>query len=221
VTKLVFDLDGTLVDSVYQHVSAWHAAFRRCGWEFPVYKLHRKIGMSGRVLISALSRALSRECPDAERDELERIHEAEYQTLLESVRPLPGARALLVALHELGVDFAIVTSSGKKMAGELISKLDLPFDIPLVTKDDTDKHKPDPSGFLIGASKIGAQPTDAMVVGDSVWDMLGAVRAKFLGVGLLSGGYGEEELTGAGAFRVYADPAEIHARLNELGIDAE
>lgn len=221
MTKLVFDLDGTLVDSVYQHVSAWHTAFRRCGWEFPVYKLHRKIGMSGRVLISALSRELGRACPNAERAELERIHEAEYETLLESVRPLPGTRELLASLHDRGVDFAIVTSSGKKMADALIGKLDLPFDVPLVTKDDTDKHKPDPSGFLIGARKIGAQATDAMVVGDSVWDMLAAVRAKFLGVGLLSGGYGEEELTGAGAFRVYADPAEIHARLNELGIDAE
>lgn len=221
MTKLVFDLDGTLIDSVYQHVSAWDAAFRKCGWEIPAYRLHRKIGMSGRVMIAALSRETGRACSAEERAELERVHESEYEQRLESVRPLPGARELLVALHELKVDFAIVTSSGKKMADELVGMLSLPFDVPLVTKDDTEKHKPDPSGFLIGASKIGAKATDAMVVGDSVWDMLGAVRAKFLGVGLLCGGYGQEELTGAGAFRVYADPAEIHARLNELGIDAE
>lgn len=217
--KLVFDLDGTLTDSVYQHVAAWHAAFQHHEWDFPVYRLHRKIGMSGGVLIEALSRDFARRVTPAQRAEMEHMHEAEFTKRLASVRALPGARALLEELHRLNVEFVIVTSSGKEQADALLAKLQLPFDVAMVTKEDTEKHKPDPSGFITGARKIGAEPTDAIVVGDSVWDMLAAVRAHYLGVGFLSGGYGEDELAAAGAFRIYAGPQEMQMRLNELGIE--
>lgn len=219
--KLLFDLDGTLTDSVYQHVAAWHATFQQHEWNFPVYQLHRKIGMSGGVLVDALSRESNREFTQAQRDDMERVHEAEFTKRLSSVRALPGARELLEELRRSSVEFVIVTSSRKAQADALLAKIQLPFDVPLVTKEDTGKHKPDPAGFITGARKIGAEPTETIVVGDSVWDMLAAVRAHYLGVGFLCGGYGEDELAAAGAFRIYAGPGEMLRRLNELGIERE
>jgi len=219
VPAFVFDLDGTLVDSVYQHVYAWHTAFQRLGYDFPAFLVHRKIGLSGPVLIKAIARELDRPIDDERSAELEAIHASEYAARFSSLRPLPGARELLLTLHSDGVKFSIVTSSGKGDAEKLMALLDLDFDPPMLTKDDMPKQKPDPSGFMEGAKMIGARDVDTIVVGDSVWDVLAAQRARFLGVGLLTGGYGEEELAAAGAFRVYRDPAEMCAKLNELGLE--
>jgi len=219
VPSFVFDLDGTLVDSVYQHVTAWHTAFQRCGYDFPVYLLHRKMGLSGPVMIKVVSRELRQQISPERSLELEAIHSEEYNSKFSTLRPLPGARDLLRSLHSSDIDFSIVTSSGKKDAEKVVSLLQLDFEPVMLTRDDLKKQKPDPSGFLQGAKKIGARDTETVVVGDSVWDVLAAVRARFLGIGLLTGGYGEEELTAAGAFRIYRDPAEMLERLNELGIE--
>ena len=151
--------------------------------------------------------------------ELEAIHAAEYNSKFSTLRPLTGAHELLQSLHSADINFSIVTSSAKDEAKKLISLLDLDFEPVVLTREDLKKQKPDPSGFIEGAKKIGARDVETVVVGDSVWDVLAAVRARFLGIGLLTGGYGEEELAAAGAFRVYGDPAEMLGRLNELGIE--
>ena len=100
----------------------------------------------------------------------------------------------------------------------MLAKLGVPEDSPLVTRDDVSWAKPDPDLFLAGAMLLGVDAADTVVVGDSVWDLLAARRARALGVGLLSGGYGREELERAQAFRVYADPAELLISLDELGV---
>lgn len=215
----VFDLDGTLIDSVYQHVSAWNVAFQRLGYDVPVYRLHRKIGLSGGVMIKAVMRELQRTVSAEQSAELEAIHASEYKAKLDTLRPTPGARDLLRSLHQSEIPFSIVTSSAKADAQKLLSLLQLDFEPPMLTKEDLKKQKPDPSGFIEGAKKTGARDVDIVVVGDSVWDVLAAVRARFLGVGLLTGGYGEEELAAAGAFRIYGDPGEMLGRLNELGLE--
>lgn len=215
----VFDLDGTLVDSVYEHVSAWNVAFKRLAFDVPLYRLHRKIGLSGGVMIKAVMRELQQSISPEQSAELEAIHASEYKAKFDMLRPTPGARDLLRALHEAQIRFSIVTSSAKDDARKLLSLLQLDFEPSMLTKEDLKKQKPDPSGFIEGAKKTGARDEEIIVVGDSVWDVLAAVRARFLGVGLLTGGYGEEELAAAGAFRVYSDPAEMLGRLNELGLE--
>ncbi|MBV9270409.1 MAG: HAD family hydrolase [Candidatus Eremiobacteraeota bacterium] len=217
--SFVFDLDGTLVDSVYQHVDAWRAAFQQLGYDCPAYRLHRKIGLTGTVLIKAVAQELHTQIPEEKAAELEAIHAAEYNPKVSSLRPLPGARDLLEWLHSRDIPFSIVTSSAKKEAQKLLSPLELDFKPPMLTREDLKKQKPDPSGFIEGAKKIGARDVETVVVGDSVWDVLAAVRARFLGVGVLTGGYGEEELAAAGAFRVYRDAGEMLERLNELGLE--
>jgi HAD superfamily hydrolase (TIGR01509 family) len=216
-TGVLFDLDGTLVDSVYQHVLAWRMAFAVEGLDVEVWKIHRRIGMSGGLFARALLGENVPVTPElAER--LQLGHREAYQALCDTVRALPGSNALLAKLTHLGVPWAIATSSGAVTASRTLSRLEVPEGVPVITRDRVKWAKPDPDLFLAAAEELGLPIEDCVVVGDSVWDLLAARRARALGVGLLSGGYGAEELERAGAFRVYEDPGDMLRHLHEIGI---
>ena len=214
----LFDLDGTLIDSVYQNVIAWRNALAKLDIDLSVWRIHRRIGMSGGLFVSALLRETGRTLSDQDIELLQQDHAAQYLAQVDSVKALPGARELLKALSALGVPWAIATSGRRIMAERALAMLDLSADAPLVTRDMVSHAKPDPDLFLAAAALIGVDVRHAWIVGDSVWDLLAARRAGGLGVGLMSGGYGREELERAGAYRVYADPAELLARTDELGV---
>jgi HAD superfamily hydrolase (TIGR01549 family) len=214
----VFDLDGTLVDSVYQHVLAWQDALDEVGMELSVWRIHRKVGMSGGLFANALLRETGREVTTQEAERLSRLHTEAYARRIDEVRLLPGAADLLSRLTELQVPWAIATSGGRAMASRTMALLDVPHRVPTVTRDEVSRAKPDPDLFLAAAARLDARPEDVVVVGDSVWDLLAARRARSLGVGLLSGGYGLEELERAGAYRVYEDPADLLRHLDEVGV---
>jgi HAD superfamily hydrolase (TIGR01509 family) len=218
VPAFLFDLDGTLIDSVYQHVIAWRAALSRLDIDLSVWRIHRRIGMSGGLFVSALLRETGRTLSEADIAMLQRTHGEEYLAQADSVAPLPGAAELLAALTESGVPWAIATSGYRATAGHALGMLGLPEDAPMITRDMVRHAKPDPDLFLAAAALLDVDPRHAMVVGDSVWDLLAARRAGSLGIGLMSGGYGREELERAGAYRVYADPAEMLARADEVGV---
>jgi len=218
VPAFLFDLDGTLIDSVYQNVIAWRNALAKLEIDLSVWRIHRRIGMSGGLFVSALMRETNRSLSDEDIELLQQDHLAEYLAQLDSVSALPGARELLAALTEHGVPWAIATSGRAAMARRALPMLGLPDDAPMVTREMVTHAKPDPDLFLAAAAMLGVEPRHAMVVGDSVWDLLAARRAGALGIGLLSGGYGREELERAGAYRVYADPAELLARADEVGV---
>ena len=218
VPAFLFDLDGTLIDSVYQHVIAWRTALTAIGIDLSVWRIHRRIGMSGGLFVHALLRETGRSLSRDEITELQAAHAAEYRRQYGSVTALPGARELLAALTEAGVKWAIATSGLAETARPALELLGLPEQTPMVTRDLVRHAKPDPDLFLAAAAVLGVEPNHAMVVGDSVWDLLAARRAGALGVGLQSGGYGREELERAGAYRVYADPAEMLARIDEIGV---
>ncbi len=214
----LFDLDGTLVDSVYQHVAAWNEALSQCGISLSVWRIHRRIGMSGGLFLNALQRetGLTFDAPTLAK--LSALHQEGYLDRVKSVVPLPGARELLAVLLANDVLFAIATSGAHSVADAALSLLDLPASVPVVTRDLVQRAKPDPDLFLAAAEKLGADPATSFVVGDSVWDLLAAQRARALGIGLLSGGYGSEELQAAGAYRVYQDPADLLGHLEEVGV---
>ena len=218
---LIFDLDGTLVDSVYQHVLAWHEALQEAGIELSVWRIHRRIGMSGGLFTRALLRETGRELDEALLARLRERHLEAYQRRLAEVRPLPGARRLLERLTELGCPFAIATSGRAGSAAPAVAMLGVPDGVPVITRDLVPYAKPDPDLFLEAARQLKVEVHDAMVVGDSVWDMLAARRARTLGIGLLSGGYGTDELERAGAYRVYDDPAHLLVHLDEVGVRAD
>jgi HAD superfamily hydrolase (TIGR01509 family) len=214
----LFDLDGTLIDSVYQHVIAWREALSQAGIDLSVWRIHRRIGMSGGLFVSALMRETGARLSDADVELLLQAHAREYLKLADSVRPLPGAAELLAALTGHGVRWAIATSGRRYTAQPALALLGLPEDTPMITRDLVRHAKPDPDLFLAAAALLEVEPHYAYVVGDSVWDLLAARRAQSIGVGLMSGGYGREELERAGAYRVYADPAEMLDRADELGV---
>ena len=216
-TAFLFDLDGTLVDSVYQHVRAWHLALRDEGIDLSVWRIHRKIGMSGGLFTNQLLRELGREVDAATIDGLRTRHAEHYLTLSHEVRPLPGAIDLLRTLAELQLPWAIGTSGRMVTADPNVRSLGLnPAEIALVTRDQVNYAKPDPDLFVEAARRVGATTVGSYVIGDSIWDMLAAARCGALGIGLLSGGYGREELMDAGALRVYDDPADMLSHLDEL-----
>jgi HAD superfamily hydrolase (TIGR01509 family) len=214
----LFDLDGTLIDSVYQHVAAWQEALRACGILLSVWRIHRRIGMSGGLFLNALQRETGRTLDDETLARVSQLHEDGYLSRVSSVVPLPGAQELLATLEHRAVPFAIATSSADRVASAGLYVLGPGSGVPIVTRDQVKRAKPDPDLFLAAAERLGVEARHTFVVGDSVWDLLAARRAGALGVGVLSGGYGSEELQAAGAYRVYADPADLLAHLEEVGV---
>jgi HAD superfamily hydrolase (TIGR01509 family) len=217
-TAFLFDLDGTLVDSVYYHVLAWREALEAAGIELSVWRIHRRIGMSGGLMANALLRETGHRVTPAEADRLLRLHAEAYARQARQVRPLPGARELLSYLTQAGVPWTIATSARLDSAWPTLEALGVGPGVPVVTRDQVRYAKPDPDLFLAAAERLGVPVGDAVVVGDSVWDLLAARRARALGVGLLSGGYGQDELERAGAYRVYQDPADLLRHLDEVGV---
>lgn len=219
-TAFLFDLDGTLVDSVYQHVLAWHEAMSAVGIELAVWSIHRRVGMSGGLMANAILRETGHAVSSEEAARLLRLHAEAYARLSGAIRPLPGARELLAYLSQAGIPWAIATSGRLESARPTLESLGVPAGVPIVTRDQVAHAKPDPDLFLAAAERLGVPIADSVVVGDSVWDLLAARRARALGVGLLSGGYGQEELERAGAYRVYQDPADLLRHLDEVGARA-
>jgi HAD superfamily hydrolase (TIGR01549 family) len=217
-TAFLFDLDGTLVDSVYQHVLAWREALDSEGIELSVWRIHRKIGMSGGLFTNILLRETGLEIDAARVERLARKHADAYKRISRHVRPLPGARELLAFLTEMEIPWAIATSGRMETAGPVIESLGVDISrTPIVTRDQVKYAKPDPDLFLAAAERLGVPIEMSTVVGDAVWDMLAARRARSLGIGLLSGGYGLEELERAGAYRVFEDPADLLRHIDEVG----
>src|SRR3984893_14309017 len=155
----LFDLDGTLVDSVYEHVLAWREALEQVGIELSVWRIHRRIGMSGGLLINALLRETGAEITGHFVEELQRRHAEAYARRSAQVRRMAGARPCLEAI---GID---------------------PTHVPVITRDQVEHAKPDPDLSIAASNQLGVDVADAMVIGDSVWDLLAARRARALGVG--------------------------------------
>ena len=215
---LVFDLDGTLVDTVYAHVFAWQQAFAEAGMPIDGWRIHRRIGMSGGLFARAAGREVGRDLSADEVEELQQRHGELFRELLPERRPLPGAVRLLRELHERGVVHGIATSGRRPEIDRSLDALEVPPETVVVERGDVTRAKPEPDLFLMCAQRLHVQPAECYVIGDAVWDLLAARRAGMLSIGLLSGGYGEAELTAAGAYRVYRDAEEFRTSLDELGV---
>jgi HAD superfamily hydrolase (TIGR01509 family) len=218
VPALIFDLDGTLVDTVYAHVFAWQRAFAESGIPIDGWRIHRRIGMSGGLFARAAAREAGRPLSAEETERLQARHGELFRELLPERRPLPGAVAVLEELRSLGVVHGIATSGRRPEIDASLAALGVGPETVVVERGDVLRAKPEPDLFLTCAERLGVDPDQCFVVGDATWDLLAARRAGMLSVGLLSGGYGEDELTRAGAFRVYRDADELRESLDELGV---
>lgn len=212
MAPVILDIDGTLVDTNYQHTLAWQRALREHGETVPAWRIHRHIGMGGDQLVTAVAG----ERVEEHAGDAIRATEAErYSELIGEVDLLPGARALLVALRERGVT-TVLASSAK--ADEVDVYLDMLEARALVddwtTSADVEATKPEPDLVRAALDKAGAAE-DAVLVGDSVWDCEAAARAGIPTVGVLTGGFSREELLGAGATVVYESAEELCGHLDE------
>jgi len=215
---LIFDLDGTLIDTVYAHVVAWQRSFAIDEMIVPAWMLHAKIGLGGKALAIAIGRELGRSIPDDQAEALDKRHGVIKKELLPHAEPLPGAVSLIKHLRELNVPCGIATSGSRTDSQEPLRRLGLSDDAVVVCKSDVKRAKPEPDLFLACQERLKVPAQDCFVVGDAVWDMLAARRSAMLPVGVLSGGIGKAELTEAGAYRVYRDAAELDANLYSLGL---
>jgi HAD superfamily hydrolase (TIGR01549 family) len=174
--------------------------------------------MSGGLLVNALLRETGRSFTRNDERNLQTWHAEAYAKLVSQVRPLPGAVELLECLAQAQVPFAIATSGTIASARPVLDLLSLKPSTPVITRDQVRHAKPDPDLFLAAAERLGVSIHNSVVVGDSVWDLLAAQRARALGVGLASGGYGQDELERAGAYRTYEDPLDLMNHLDEMGV---
>ena len=217
---VIFDLDGTLVDTVYAHTFAWWQVLQDAKLPVPAWKVHRLIGMSGGLITKAASHEVGRDLSDEEVQRLQDRHGALYKKLLPERTPLPGAVELIRHLHSSKIKFGIATSGKRKDAQPSLDPLKLPADTVVIDRTAVERAKPEPDLFLACQEQLGVTPSECYVVGDAVWDLLAARRAGMLGIGVLSGGYGDQELSQAGAYRVYRDPEELLSQFYQLGLRA-
>lgn len=210
-TAAILDVDGTLVDTNYQHALAWYHAFRTCDIVLPLWRIHRHIGMGGDQIIGALCGE------EVEREHGDAIRAAEggrYRELIQDVRPLHGARELLDRLKARGHGVVLASSA---QAWEVDHYLDL-LDARDVadswtTSADVEATKPRPDLVEVALDRLDGEP--AVLVGDSTWDCEAAGRAGVPVVGVLTGGFSEDELRRAGAIAVFDSLDELRDRLDE------
>jgi HAD superfamily hydrolase (TIGR01549 family) len=214
----IFDLDGTLIDSVYQHVVAWRQAFQEAGLNVDSWRIHRRIGMSGGLLLQALEHECTRGVSADQLTRIEHRHNELFERSISTVLPLRGAVELLAHLKDKNIPFGIATSGSRPGINPLLQALGIDEDVVVVERKKVNHAKPEPDELLRCQQQLGVGTDACFVVGDAVWDLLAAGRARMFSIGLLCGGAGAETLFEAGAFRVFKDPAELLDSLYQLGI---
>jgi HAD superfamily hydrolase (TIGR01509 family) len=212
---VLFDIDGTLVDSNYLHVHAWQRAFTEAGLEIPSWRIHRCIGMDGSSLIEELG---SGKADDPDR--LKALHSNFYAETIGLLRPLPGALALLDTVADLGLQVVLATSAPEDELKTLRKVLNRDDIVSAITSSgDVETAKPDPDIVCVALDRAGVGPDRAVFVGDSVWDVAAAARAGVECVCLRSGGISQAELEYAGATAVFDDPRDLMEHLGDTRID--
>jgi HAD superfamily hydrolase (TIGR01549 family) len=213
----VLDVDGTLVDSNYQHALAWYRAFRSMGETFPVWRIHRLIGMGGDQLVAALG---GQEVEERIGDEARKRWVQEADPLMAEVSLLPGARELIVALKERGHRVVLASSGKPHHVDRALDLLDVREVVDgWTTSEDVGSTKPAPDLLQVALKRIG-EPEDApsVVIGDSVFDVEAAKNAGMPALVVRSGGFGDDELRRAGAEAIFDTPADLTAALDDTAL---
>jgi HAD superfamily hydrolase (TIGR01509 family) len=212
----IFDLDGTLVDTVYPHALAWHRAFDELDMAVPVWRIHRRIGMSGSLLVADFAAELGRDLSDDDKRKLGKSHTKHYLELRGVPRALPGAPQLLDELRRRDIAWAIATSSEPAEVAGALEVLDLPDDAVVIDGEQVEGAKPDPEMFQAAAGALEVDLRGSIAVGDATWDIVTALKVEMTAVGVLCGGTSADELERAGAAHVYDDPEDLLRHLDDV-----
>jgi HAD superfamily hydrolase (TIGR01509 family) len=215
---LVFDLDGTLVDTVYAHVLAWQIALVEAGLAVDGYRLHRHVGSSGNLIVRFAQRETGCELSKEQGEAVRRRHDEIFRQLAPRPSPLPGAIEMFRTLSAAGIPHAVATASYRPLIDASLEAVGVGPETVVVERTGELRGKPEPDLFLAASEQLDIAAAKCIAVGDAAWDHVAARRAGMMSVGVLTGGYGEEELYRAGAFRVYRTVADLLQNLDELGI---
>jgi HAD superfamily hydrolase (TIGR01549 family) len=211
---VLFDLDGTLVDSNYQHALAWYLAFREIGVVLPIWRIHRHIGMGGDQMVPAL---IGEGRAEQLGDQVRAAEKQQFERLLDQISPLEGAHELLVALNAWGHELVLASSSPEQYLDHYLDLLDAHDLIDAATtSEDVEATKPEPD--LIEVAKQKAHSPALAMVGDSPWDIQAAAHAGLPCIALLTGGYSQRELVDAGAEAVFESLVELHLSATETSL---
>jgi HAD superfamily hydrolase (TIGR01509 family) len=221
VKAIIFDLDGTLVDSVYGHVLAWQRAFQEGDAPIEGWRIHRHIGMSGEQMMEAVLKERGWKLSGEQKKRIEERHVEFLHELLPDILPLPGTAKLLQELKDRNIPHAIATSGNQKDLEHAVKHLNLARETVVVFRRDVPAGKPQPDLFIEAQKRLGVPAIECYAVGDAVWDLIGASRAGMIPIGILTGGNAEAELRGAGAVGVFTNPQSLLASLYSFGLGAD
>jgi HAD superfamily hydrolase (TIGR01509 family) len=216
VALAILDIDGTLVDTNYHHAIAWYRAFRQHGIVLPIWRIHRHIGMGGDQLVASLTD------DSVEEEKVDDIRAAEkplYMAFIEEVEPMEGSRSLIADLKERGHTVVLASSAKEDEVDHYLDQLDareLADDWTM--SDDVEETKPAPDLVTAALEKAGADASDAVMIGDTTWDIEAAKRAGVDCIAVMTGGFGRDELEDAGAVAVFDSVAELRERLGETAL---
>ncbi len=214
---VLFDIDGTLVDSNYLHIDAWQRAFAEAGIDVETWRIHRSIGMDGSTLV----RTLSDNAPEKTQKQLKELHSRYYREAARLLRPLPGARALLRRVADLGLKVVLATSAPEDELELLRKVLDCDELVAAVTSSaDVGTAKPEPDIIEVALDRAGVTAERAVFVGDAIWDAEACSRAKLHCIGVLSGGVSASELRDAGAAQVFENADKLLRNIGQTRITA-
>lgn len=219
MAAFIFDLDGSLIDTAYAHVVAWQQALEEADLQVDAWRIHRRIGMSGGLLLHALSDELGCQVTSDQATRIDRRHGELFQQGTTRRHPLRGSKELLQRLRDQSIPFGIATSGTRPGINPSLECLGIGKDVVVVEGKRVSHPKPEPDELLACQQQLNVSVKDCFVVGDAIWDLLAAGRAGMFSIGLLSGGHGPQELFNAGAHRVFDDPANLLESLYQLGID--
>jgi HAD superfamily hydrolase (TIGR01509 family) len=213
VATAILDIDGTLVDTNYQHAIAWYRAFRVFGLVLPLWRIHRHIGMGGDQLVAALAgEGFDRE----QGDDVRAAEKVLYAQLIGEVEPLAGARALMEDLKAMGHTIVLASSAKPDELDHYLTLLDArSLADDWTGSGDVERTKPEPDLVVAALEKVGAKASDAVMIGDSVWDCHAAKAARVSSIGVLTGGFSESELLDAGAKSVFASVDDFRSGLKD------
>ena len=215
VPAVLFDVDGTLVDSNYLHIHAWQRAFAEVGIDVETWRIHRSIGMDGSTLV----RSLSDDAPDEAQNRLKDLHSQYYLEAASLLRPIPGARELLRRVAELNLQVVLATSAPEDELALLRTVLDCNDLVADVTSAaDVDTAKPKPDIIHVALERAGVSADQAVFVGDAIWDAEACARANLTSIGVLSGGVSCMELENAGAVVVFENAEDLLKHLDDTPI---
>ena len=210
----ILDVDGTLVDTNYQHALAWYRAFRQHDFIVPIWKIHRSIGMGSDQLIPHL---IGEEAAEKAEEDLSAAEKPLFRAMIEECEPLEGARQLIADLHEAGKTVILASSANQQDIDHYLDLLDArEIADDWTTSDDVEKTKPEPDLVQAALEKAGTE--DAVMIGDSTWDIEAAKRAGIDTIAVMTGGFSADELKEAGAAQVFESIEELRQRIGETAL---